>query len=92
MRSANVIPAIAERLLDTVYSAIKITGPTKFKVGDSVRMNKYKTIFEKGYTPNWTIECLQSLSSSVPISSTNLSTRGLSQKIRRWSVLRARVA
>ncbi|XP_012062900.1 PREDICTED: uncharacterized protein LOC105626203 [Atta cephalotes] len=25
-------------------------------VGDSVRVSKYKTIFEKGYTPNWTIE------------------------------------
>ncbi|XP_018050141.1 PREDICTED: uncharacterized protein LOC108688409 [Atta colombica] len=35
MRSADVTPAIAERLLDTVYSAIKIANPTKFKVGDS---------------------------------------------------------
>ncbi|XP_018313642.1 uncharacterized protein [Mycetomoellerius zeteki] len=38
------------------YSAIKIAGPAKFKVGDSVRMSKYKTVFEKGYTPNWTTE------------------------------------
>lgn len=29
---------------------------TKFKVGDSVRMSKYKHVFEKGYTPNWTTE------------------------------------
>ncbi|XP_011052608.1 PREDICTED: uncharacterized protein LOC105145010 [Acromyrmex echinatior] len=42
------------RLLDTVYSAIKIAGPAKFKVGDSVRVSKYKTIFEKSYMPNWT--------------------------------------
>ena len=28
----------------------------KFKVGDSVRISKYKHIFEKGYTPNWTTE------------------------------------
>ena len=56
MRPANVTPAIAERLLDTVYSVIKIAGPAKFKVGDSVRVSKYKTIFEKGYTPNWTTE------------------------------------
>ena len=28
----------------------------KFKVGDSVRLSKYKTIFEKGYTPNYTNE------------------------------------
>ena len=27
-------------------------GP-KFKVGDHVRISKYKNIFTKGYTPNW---------------------------------------
>ncbi|XP_012060633.1 PREDICTED: uncharacterized protein LOC105623870 [Atta cephalotes] len=31
MRPADVTPAIAERLLDTMYSAIKIAGPSKFK-------------------------------------------------------------
>jgi len=56
MRPVDVTPAIAERLLATVYSAIKITGLAKFKVGDSVRVSKYKTVFEKGYTPNWTTE------------------------------------
>jgi len=56
MRSVDVISAVAERLLATVYSAIKIAGPAKFKVSDSVRMSKYKTVFEKGYTPNWTTE------------------------------------
>ena len=25
----------------------------KFKVGDHVRISKYKSIFAKGYTPNW---------------------------------------
>ena len=25
----------------------------KFKVGDHVRISKYKNIFVKGYTPNW---------------------------------------
>ena len=25
----------------------------KFKVGDHVRISKYKDIFAKGYTPNW---------------------------------------
>ncbi|XP_011060069.1 PREDICTED: uncharacterized protein LOC105149390 [Acromyrmex echinatior] len=56
MRSAEVTPAIAERLLDTVYSAIKIAGPSKFKIGDSVCVSEYKTIFEEGYMPNWTTE------------------------------------
>ena len=27
-----------------------------FKVGDHVRISKYKTIFAKGYTPNWSEE------------------------------------
>ena len=27
-----------------------------FKVGDKVRISKYKDIFSKGYTPNWTKE------------------------------------
>ena len=25
----------------------------KFKVGDYIRISKYKNIFAKGYTPNW---------------------------------------
>ena len=30
-------------------------GP-KFKIGDHVRISKYKNIFEKGYVPNWSEE------------------------------------
>ena len=28
----------------------------KFKVGNHVRISKYKNIFAKGYTPNWSEE------------------------------------
>ena len=28
----------------------------KFKVGNNVRISKYKNIFAKGYTPNWSEE------------------------------------
>ena len=56
MRPVDVTPAIAERLLATVYNRVNIAGPAKFKVGDPVRVSKYKTLFEKGYTPNWTTE------------------------------------
>ena len=38
------------------YSNIKNFIPSKFKVGDKVRISKTKHIFEKGYTPNWTME------------------------------------
>ena len=30
----------------------------KIKVGDHVRISKYKKIFAKGYTPNWSAEIL----------------------------------
>ena len=29
----------------------------KFKVDDHVRISKYKNIFAKGHTPNWSEEC-----------------------------------
>jgi len=38
------------------YSRIKITAPAQFKVGDSVCVSKFKTLFEKDYMPNWTME------------------------------------
>ena len=36
---------------DNTY--INIDKDPKFKVGDHVRISKYKNIFAKGYTPNW---------------------------------------
>ncbi|KAL6417674.1 hypothetical protein ACFW04_014400 [Cataglyphis niger] len=54
-RPVDVTPR-AEKLLNTVYSNIKIAAPAKFKPGDPVRVSKFKTIFEKGFTPNWTTE------------------------------------
>lgn len=56
MKPIDVTPAIAEKLLTTVYSRIKIAAPARFKVNESVRVSKFKTIFDKGYTPNWTTE------------------------------------
>lgn len=43
-------------LLNTVYSNIKITGRAKLKVGEYVRISKFKNIFDKGYEPNWSTE------------------------------------
>ncbi|XP_020297292.1 uncharacterized protein LOC109861862 [Pseudomyrmex gracilis] len=56
MRLINVTPAIADKLLITVYSNVKIAGPARFKVSDPVRVSKFKTVFNKRYTPNWTTE------------------------------------
>ena len=40
----------------------------KFKVGDRVRMSKYKSIFDKGYTPNWSEEIfvIKKVKNAVP--------------------------
>ena len=40
----------------------------KFKVGDHVRISKYKNIFAKGYTPNWPEEVLviRKIKNTVP--------------------------
>ena len=41
-----------------LYGDMKqVTSKPKFKVGEKVRISKYKrNIFDKGYTPNWTEE------------------------------------
>ena len=40
----------------------------KFKVGDHVRISKYKNIFSKGYTPNWSEEVfvIKKIKNKVP--------------------------
>ena len=40
----------------------------KFKVGDRVRISKYKDIFTKGYTPNWSEEVfvIKKVKNTVP--------------------------
>lgn len=45
-------------ILRDVYNHIKMIdiSSAKFKVGDHVRISKYRSIFNKGYTPNWTNE------------------------------------
>ena len=48
-----------QHLLNTVYKLnriYKLSNKKYFKVNDFVRISKYKHIFEKGYTPNWTCE------------------------------------
>lgn len=55
-RPSDVNKDNAENLLKTIYNHIKISPPYKFKIGDLVRISKYKHVFEKGYTPNWTTE------------------------------------
>ena len=42
----------------------------KFKIGDKVRISKYKrNVFDKGYTPNWSEELftIDKIQSTIPI-------------------------
>lgn len=57
MKPNDVDKSVERYLLDTVYRPREIPRiKTKFKVGDHVRMSRYKYVFDKGYTPNWTTE------------------------------------
>lgn len=46
-----------------IYKSSKTnkTFKQKFKIGDFVRVSKYKNCFEKGYTPNWSTEIFKVL-------------------------------
>ena len=41
---------------------------SRFNVGDRVRISKFKTIFAKGYTPNWSREIfiVDTINDTVP--------------------------
>lgn len=59
MRPIDVNAKNQHDLLRTVYkqnNILKLGEPHKFKLNDYVRISKFKTLFEKGYTPNWTTE------------------------------------
>lgn len=59
MKPNDVNASNEKHLLDTVYNRKWVITPKtqpKFKIGDHVRLSKYKHIFEKGYTANWTVE------------------------------------
>ena len=50
------------------WNCIQIKKNPKFKVGDNVRISKYKNIFAKGYTPNWSEEVfiINKIKNTVP--------------------------
>ena len=58
MKAKDVTARNETSLLRNVYGRPRVnrTRKIKFKVGERVRASKYKHIFEKGYTPNWTTE------------------------------------
>lgn len=59
MKPNNVSLSNEQNLLENVYNrkwTLMHAVKPKFRVGDTVRLSKYKHMFEKGYTPNWTAE------------------------------------
>jgi len=70
MRPIDVTHTITDKFLNTVYSSVKAVAFPRFQMDDSVRVSKFKTIFEKGHTPNWTTDMFK----IVKIQKTNLMT------------------
>ena len=60
--SIGKTPTVADKDPDSIREIVsdhnfeKKTKKYKFKIGDRVRIFKYKTMFEKGYTTKWTTE------------------------------------
>ena len=63
---------------------------TKFKVGDHVRISKYKNIFAKGYTQNWSEEDFV-IKKSQKYCTIEICNRGPSRRRNYWSILQKKV-
>ena len=50
------------------FGKVKNDKDSKFKIGDIVRISKYKNIFAKGYDPNWSEEVfvIKKVKNTVP--------------------------
>lgn len=56
MKPNDVNASNEKHLLATVYNHRKVFLNKNLREGEYVRISKYKHVFEKGYTPNWTTE------------------------------------
>lgn len=59
MKPSSVCKANEQYLLDNIYKinhTFNVSAKVAFKIGNNVRISKYKTIFEKSYTRNWSTE------------------------------------
>ena len=55
LKPNQVNKANEKKLLSTVFIVPKVALPSKFKVGDFVRIADYGNIFAKKYTPGWSV-------------------------------------
>lgn len=65
MPPSHVNKSNSNEILHKVYNHIKVKPHAKFKVGDYVRISKYKSVFSKGYTGNWTAEIFQIVKENI---------------------------
>ena len=56
MRPVDVSPENISVIRERLSSGGTSSARSKFQVGDHVRISKVKSVFEKGYLPNWTEE------------------------------------
>lgn len=56
IKPLNVSKSNEKKILSSFYTYPKIYPRQRFRIGDFVRISKYKNIFAKGYTPNWSTE------------------------------------
>lgn len=56
MKPKDVTKRKEKVLLKSIYIQPKLAVQKRFSINNMVRINKYKSIFDKGYTPNWTTE------------------------------------
>lgn len=69
MAPNDVNPNNEKMILHTIYNRPFIWQKNKFKIGDVVRISKYKSIFDKGYTPNFSTELFKitSVNNKFPV-------------------------
>lgn len=82
MRPADVDEENQDALLKMVYrpnQTLTLGASSKFQVGDYVRISKFKSIFEKGYTPNWSTELFR-ISKVLPTEPTTYHLVDLNKK------------
>ena len=67
-RTIKMKPVDVKNNTYTVFKKKVNDKDPKFKVGDYVRISKYKNIFAKGYTPNWSEEVfvIKKVKNTVP--------------------------
>ena len=74
----NTITHVVKSSSYAEYSVDSNTKKAKLKIGDQVRITKYKNIFAKGYAPNWSgqVFVISKVKNTVPCTLYHLAIHG----------------